>query len=109
MPRSARPPVGKRAHLQRLQLFAGEDRLRAQYQPRSDNVYDLIVFIFPSAPFWTKVLGLLLTALAASLGAPFWFDVLNKFMAVRGAGKAPEEKPKDPRRVLQPESPKDTR
>jgi hypothetical protein len=24
--------------------------------------------------------------LAASLGAPFWFDVLNKFMSVRSAG-----------------------
>jgi hypothetical protein len=39
----------------------------------------------------TKLMGLLLTALAASLGAPFWFDVLNKFMSVRGSGEAPEE------------------
>jgi hypothetical protein len=45
----------------------------------------------------TKLLGLLLTAFAASLGAPFWFDVLNKFMSVRSAGKAPEEKPKGPK------------
>lgn len=33
------------------------------------------------------LLGWLLTALAISLGAPFWFDLLNKFMAVRSAVK----------------------
>jgi hypothetical protein len=38
--------------------------------------------------FWvwvSKVLGWLLTAVAVSLGAPFWFDLLNKFMAVRSS------------------------
>ncbi|MFN2397755.1 MAG: hypothetical protein ABR543_03770 [Gemmatimonadaceae bacterium] len=40
--------------------------------------------------------GLLLTAIAISLGAPFWFDVLNKFVNIRAAGRAPEEKPKSP-------------
>jgi hypothetical protein len=42
-------------------------------------------------------LGWLMTVLAISLGAPFWFDLLNRFMIVRGGGKAPEEKPKLPR------------
>ena len=42
----------------------------------------------------TKIAGLLMTIFAASLGAPFWFDVLNKFMSVRGTGIAPHEKPK---------------
>jgi hypothetical protein len=36
-----------------------------------------------------KVLGLLVSALAVSLGAPFWFDTLSTFMNVRGAGKVP--------------------
>ena len=36
-------------------------------------------------------LGWLLTALAISLGAPFWFDMLNKFMVVRATVK-PKEK-----------------
>jgi hypothetical protein len=35
----------------------------------------------------------------ASLGAPFWFDMLNKFIVVRSTvkpkGKSPEEKSKD--------------
>jgi hypothetical protein len=39
-----------------------------------------------------KVFGLLLSALAVSLGAPFWFDTLSKFMNVRGAGKVPDAK-----------------
>lgn len=35
--------------------------------------------------------GWLVTALAAMLGAPFWFDVLNKFMVIRSTVK-PREK-----------------
>jgi hypothetical protein len=35
--------------------------------------------------------GWLLTAIAVSFGAPFWFDVLNKFMVVRSTVK-PKEK-----------------
>ena len=35
--------------------------------------------------------GWLITALAISLGAPFWFDLLNKFMVVRSTVK-PQEK-----------------
>lgn len=36
-----------------------------------------------------SIVGWLVTALAVSLGAPFWFDMLSKFMNVRGALKAP--------------------
>ncbi len=41
-----------------------------------------------------KFAGILLTGLCVSLGAPFWFDVLNKFMVVRSTVK-PEEKSHD--------------
>lgn len=41
-----------------------------------------------------KIAGILLTGLAVSLGAPFWFDVLNRFMVVRSTVK-PEEKSQD--------------
>ncbi len=50
-------------------------------------------------------LGWLLTALAATLGAPFWFDLLNRFMSIRSAGKAPEDRPKPPRDVPVPLEP----
>jgi len=40
------------------------------------------------------ILGLLFTAAAVTLGAPFWFDMLNRFMNIRSAGRAPDE-PRD--------------
>ncbi len=33
-----------------------------------------------------RILGWFVTALAISLGAPFWFDILKKFVQVRGSG-----------------------
>ena len=53
----------------------------------------------------TTVLGWLVTALAATLGAPFWFDLLNRFVNVRASGKAPEEEPKSPKEVPTPKQP----
>ncbi len=45
-----------------------------------------------------KIIGLLLTTGAVSLGAPFWFDVLNKLVNIRSVGKQPERsrQEKDP-------------
>lgn len=39
------------------------------------------------------ILGFILTALAISLGAPFWFDLLNKLVSLRAAGTKPEKAP----------------
>ncbi|WP_349316653.1 hypothetical protein [Chitinophaga sp. MM2321] len=36
---------------------------------------------------WRKVFGFMLTAWAIGLGAPFWFDLLNKFVKLRTAVK----------------------
>jgi hypothetical protein len=48
-----------------------------------------------SASEWAmKLLGVLLTALAISLGSPFWFDTLNKVMVIRSTVK-PKEKSQD--------------
>jgi len=47
--------------------------------------------------FWRtllKLLGLLISIGAVSLGAPFWFDMLSKFINLRGAGTPPGEKKK---------------
>ncbi|MXV16028.1 hypothetical protein [Hufsiella ginkgonis] len=38
----------------------------------------------------SKMTGFLLTALAISLGAPFWFDLLNKLINIRATGKREE-------------------
>jgi hypothetical protein len=45
----------------------------------------------------THWVGWFITVLAISLGSPFWFDLLNKFMTIRGGGKSPEETPKRPK------------
>ena len=41
-----------------------------------------------------KLLGLLVTGFAISQGAPFWFDLLNKFMVIRSTVK-PREKSRE--------------
>ncbi|MBV8122902.1 MAG: hypothetical protein JO370_02335, partial [Paucibacter sp.] len=48
-------------------------------RPKGDNL----------AWYASKVAGLLITILAASLGAPFWFDMLSKVANIRGAGPKP--------------------
>ena len=49
--------------------------------------------------FWSHlialVLGWLITAFAATLGAPFWFDVLNKVMVIRSTVKPHEKSPEE--------------
>lgn len=40
-----------------------------------------------------KILGLLITGVALSMGAPFWFDLLNRFISFRTALKPPEATP----------------
>jgi hypothetical protein len=40
----------------------------------------------------TGIIGWFLTALAASLGAPFWFDTLQRFVNIRANGRSPDEK-----------------
>ena len=48
-----------------------------------------------SFPFWrpfdlvSKLVGLLLTAVALTLGAPFWFDTLSKLARLRNSGAPP--------------------
>ncbi len=46
--------------------------------------------------FVLKIIGILLTALAATLGAPFWFDMLNRVMVVRSTVKPEEKSPPEP-------------
>jgi hypothetical protein len=41
----------------------------------------------------SHLFGWLLSVAAVSLGAPFWFDTLSRFINIRGAG--PAEKPKN--------------
>lgn len=42
-----------------------------------------------------KVIGWLVTGIAVSLGAPFWFDLLNKVMVIRSTVKPHEKSPEE--------------
>ncbi|HKG15556.1 MAG TPA: hypothetical protein VKB12_19710 [Pyrinomonadaceae bacterium] len=44
---------------------------------------------------WGPLIGWLLTAGAISMGAPFWFDILNKIMVVRSTVKPHEKSPEE--------------
>jgi hypothetical protein len=75
------------ADLRTLSLPIGWDR-RPPAPPETEGM---------SAHFsyWSKqVFGLALTAFAIMLGAPFWFDMLNKFIVIRSTVK-PREKTGD--------------
>ena len=50
---------------------------------------DKVLSTREAGPWASKLAGLLLTALAASLGAPFWFDLVNKLINVRSTGNVP--------------------
>lgn len=39
---------------------------------------------------WPRLWGWIVTSIAISLGAPFWFDLLKKIINLRGTGKRPE-------------------
>jgi predicted nucleic acid-binding Zn-ribbon protein len=79
----------------RQQLLEESEKLNLPLgwiDPKVNGIGDPFEFerIPNSAGGWAlKVFGLLISALAVSLGAPFWFDTLSKFMNVRGAGKVP--------------------
>lgn len=46
---------------------------------------------FDVMDWFVKIMGILITTLAASLGAPFWFQLLNKVVDLRMAGKRPDK------------------
>ncbi|MGO6676437.1 hypothetical protein [Rhizobium leguminosarum] len=56
-----------------------------------DTSRNVLAVLHDTPLMFSKIIGWLFTAVALSLGAPFWFDTLSKFMNVRGAGKKPEK------------------
>jgi hypothetical protein len=81
---------------------AGEPRAQPAVSDVAETVDDLEALEIPlgwqapndpSLDDWTwypeKLLGLLLTVAALTLGAPFWFDVLSKVARVRASGAPP--------------------
>jgi len=80
---------------QRDTLIDRADRLVGEDIKKADNVLGIGIgsFELPAGRCWGDKIGYLLeallgwfiTALAISLGAPFWFDLLNKLMKLRSS------------------------
>jgi hypothetical protein len=49
----------------------------------------------PTFDIASRIVGWLITALAALFGAPFWFDALQQIIRLKGAGPSPQEKRED--------------
>ncbi|HEX8212924.1 MAG TPA: hypothetical protein VF584_22305 [Longimicrobium sp.] len=77
-----------RAQLNSIQLPIGWSR--REVRPRGPD---------PVKDFWVwwvvPVIGWLMTAFAATMGAPFWFDMLNKVMVIRSTVKPNEKSPNE--------------
>ncbi|RAJ80383.1 hypothetical protein CLV59_105492 [Chitinophaga dinghuensis] len=79
-------------------LAADSDSLRKQTLDSLKTAADRAQNLFSVSEKYqssdvNKWLGRLLTALAISLGAPFWFDLLNKLIQLRSTGPKPATAP----------------
>ncbi len=59
------------------------------------------VIINAMLPWKSKFWGIVLTALALTLGAQFWFDLLKKLVSIRSSGVKPEESEEKKRQITQ--------
>lgn len=96
---------------QAAQITAADTTDRGRLQTRVDAMRDVGMPIGWEAPTmasltrvgaaagglgWLAVVaGWLMTAFAISLGGPFWFDLLNRFMVVRATVKPHEKSPEE--------------
>ncbi|MBD1860927.1 MULTISPECIES: hypothetical protein [Trichocoleus] len=71
------------AALQDLPLPIGWDQVNLTAQGRQNRGWPL--------PFLKTMLGWLVSGIAISMGASFWFDLLGKVVNVRNSGKPPEK------------------
>jgi len=85
MPDSALSPA-EREVLGKLTGWTEAKREWKTIEANNDSKWPLVYLLLRT------LIGLLLTIVAVSQGAPFWFDVLNRFMNVRSSGRAPDER-----------------
>ena len=72
------------------------DKIRSLGLPIGWNINDLQSFPNTPGGWLTKGVGWIITAFAISLGAPFWFDLLNKIMIIRSTVRPKEKSPEEP-------------
>ena len=82
------------AHYIQIDRIIAKDQHRSILEGRR-NYYAIekIWYVLKkSCSNWLVFLGFIITALAISLGSNFWFDLLNKLVAMRSSGVKPAEK-----------------
>lgn len=78
-----------RAALDSLGLPIGWSNVQVGEKGKKADVGDWVIFILLSLLGWAA------TGMAATMGAPFWFDVLNKVMVIRSTVKPREKSPEE--------------
>ena len=77
------------AALEQLKAMKGEvDELRSPLGMGWQNINLAEMTVYG---WGVKILGWLITAIAVSLGAPFWFDLLRKIVNLRSSGEKPAD------------------
>jgi hypothetical protein len=66
-----------------LQIELKENAIPVGWNNEDFHTYNFLDYI-------KKLVGLLLTALAVSMGSPFWFDILSKLANLRSSGNKPK-------------------
>jgi hypothetical protein len=87
-----------------LEASWGAPRTRSERASLAGQTVDAIRWQ-PWDDVLAPLLGWLITAFAATLGAPFWFDLLNKFMVIRSTVKPHEKSPEEGSEDRQPKTP----
>lgn len=91
----ARRPAESQGNAQEL-IKENTERIKALGLPVGWDTQDPRVWPGDDGVRWLfKIFGWFLTAMAISLGAPFWFDLLNKFMVIRSTVKPHEKSPEE--------------
>jgi hypothetical protein len=95
-PAPVNPPDGQAAektsdaqlHDQLVELQKSIDNADSALKPLPIGWNGVALTVGPTT--WIeRILGWLVTGLAVSLGAPFWFDILSKLVNIRGTGDKP--------------------
>ena len=57
-----------------------------------DETKNTLDWFWKSPNGWMMLVGWLITAIATLFGAPFWFDLLQTVIRLKGTGPSPQEK-----------------
>jgi hypothetical protein len=92
----ADPQFANRATYDGIQTELQSLKLPIGWQSGLPPLHDNKGAPLPNTIDWLVVIsGLLVTAFATTLGAPFWFDLLNKVMVIRSTVKPHEKSPEE--------------